>query len=222
MKKRKTKNHIRISHHTSNIVSIIICIIAIGLLIATCLNSYYANKQQAKNIQDINRIIVQLSSEDPYSNESALEDIYLSYYSSIDQKATDSISIAISFFGFIFSLVTIVNTVISVTLPKQFENSLIEIESRVKEVERSAQESTNAARYVDSISSKKTTREKINAITSIIDTYGDNAGEFFFLAVFYTMTLRTMTTQKPTIYVLKRQEAQNMYSTTAWVYCILT
>lgn len=181
MKKRRTMNkQRRATFHASNVIAITLCIITMGLLIATCLNTYFVNRQQEKYIRDINKLMVQISSNVEVSNEETLEDIYLAYYNDIDQKATDSINVALSFFGFIFSLVTIVNTIISVRIPKQFENSLREIDVRIKEVERSARESTNSARYVDSVSSKKTTREKIDAITAIIEDYGDNSGEFYF------------------------------------------
>lgn len=181
MKKRKTiSKQRREAFHVSSVISITLCIITMGLLIATCLNTYFVNRQQERNIRDINKLMVQISSNVEVSDEETLEDIYLAYYNDIDQKATDSINVALSFFGFIFSLVTIVNTIISVIIPKQFENSLSEIDDRIKEVERSARESTNAARYVNSISSKKTTREKIDAITAVIEDYGDNSGEFYF------------------------------------------
>lgn len=65
-------------------------------------------------------------------------------------------------------------------MPKQFENSLLEIDNRIKEIELHARESTNAAHYVNAVSSKKTTKEKIDAITAVIDDYGDNSGEFYF------------------------------------------
>lgn len=181
MKKRKTKNtQRRTTFHTSSVISITLCIITMGLLIATCLYTYFINRQQEEHIRDINKLMVQISSDVDVSNEETLEDIYLSYYNDIDQKATDSINVALSFFGFIFSLITIVNTIIAVRIPKQFENSLSEIDEQIKEVERRAREATNAARYVDSVSSKKTTREKIDAITAIIEDYGDNSGEFYF------------------------------------------
>ena len=185
MNKRKTKKRRFSILHTSNIISITLCIITTGLLIATCLNTYFANKQQAKNIQDVNKLIIQISNDTEFSAEEALEDIYLSYYNDIDQKATDSINIALSFFGFIFSLITIVNTVIAISIPKQFENSLDKIDGRIKEVEKSARESTNAAHYIDSVSSKKTTREKIDAITTVIEDYGDNSGDFYFARGFF-------------------------------------
>lgn len=181
MKKRKSiKKQGRIVFHTSNVISVTLCIITAGLLIATCLYTYFVNRQQEEHIRDINKLMVQFSSDVDVSNEETLEDIYLSYYNDIDQKATDSINVALSFFGFIFSLITIVNTIIAVRIPKQFENNLSEIDERIKEVERSARESTNAARYVDSVSSKKTTREKIDAITAVIEDFGDNSGEFYF------------------------------------------
>ena len=181
MKKRRTMNkQRRATFHASSVIAITLCIITMGLLIATCLNTYFVNRQQEKNIRDINKLMMQISSNVEVSNEETLEDIYLAYYNDIDQKATDSINVALSFFGFIFSLITIVNTIISVRIPKQFENSLSEIDDRIKEVERSARESTNSARYVNSVSSKKTIREKIDAITAVIEDYGDNSGEFYF------------------------------------------
>ncbi len=180
MAKRKAKKQIHLLLHTSNIITVTICIISIGVLIATYLNVYFSNKQQAKNIEDINKLMIQISSDSELTSEEVLENIYLSYYNAIDQKATDSINIALAFFGFIFSLITIVNTITSVRLPKRFENSLFEIDNRIKEVEHLARESTNAAHYVDSVSSKKTTKEKIDAITSVIEDWGDNSGNFYF------------------------------------------
>lgn len=180
MAKRKAKKQVYSLLHASSIIAITICIISIGLLIATCLNVYFVNKQQAKNIEDINKLMIQISRGADFTTENALEDIYLSYYNAIDQKATDSINTALSFFGFIFSLITIVNTIIAVRMPKQFENSLLEIDNRIKEVERNARESTNAAHLVNAVSSKKTTKEKIDAITAVIEDYGDNSGEFYF------------------------------------------
>lgn len=150
MKNRRTiSKQRREAFHVSSVISITLCIITMGLLIATCLNTYFVNRKQERNIRDINKLMVQISSNVEVSDEETLEDIYLAYYNDIDQKATDSINVALSFFGFIFSLVTIVNTIISVRIPKQFENSLSEIDDRIKEVERSARESTNAARYVN-------------------------------------------------------------------------
>ncbi len=166
--------------HTSNIITITLCIISIGILIATFLNTYFTNKYQEENIKDINKMLIQISSDSEFTSDETLEDIYMSYYNAIDQKATDSINIALSFFGFIFSLITIVNTIVAIRMPKQFEDSLIKIDERIKRVEINARESTNAVRFVDSVSSKKTTREKIDAITSVIEDYGDNSGEFFF------------------------------------------
>ena len=180
MAKRKAKKQVHSLLHTSSIIAITICIISIGLLIATCVNVYFVNKQQAKNIENINKLVIQISSNPEFTTENALEDIYLSYYNAIDQKATDSINTALSFFGFIFSLITIVNTIIAVKMPKQFEDSLFEIDNRIKEVERHARESTNAVHYVNAVSSKKTTKEKIGAITAVIEDYGDNSGEFYF------------------------------------------
>lgn len=180
MAKRKAKKQVHSLLHTSSIIAITVCIISMGLLIATCVNVYFINKQQTKNIENINKLVIQISNDSEFTTENALEDIYLSYYNAIDQKATDSINTALSFFGFIFSLITIVNTIIAVRMPKQFEDSLLEIDNRIKEVELHARESTNAAHYVNAVSSKETTKEKIDAITAVIEDYGDNSGEFYF------------------------------------------
>lgn len=102
MAKRKAKKQVHSLLYTSSIIAITICIISMGLLIATCVNIYSINKQQAKNIEKINKLLIQISCDSEFTTENALEDIYLSYYNAIDQKATDSINTALSFFGFIF------------------------------------------------------------------------------------------------------------------------
>lgn len=180
MRKRRTRKKERAVFHTSNVIFTILCIITIGLLIATCLNIYFVNKQIERNIRDINKLVLQISSVSDVSTEETLEDIYLSYYNNIDQKAADSINIALSFFGFIFSMVTIVNTIVAIRIPKHFEENILDIDEKIKIVERNVCESTNAVHYIDSLLSKKTIREKIDAITDIIEDYGDNSGEFYF------------------------------------------
>lgn len=180
MFKRTIRKKGQAAFFTSNVISVILCIITMGLLIATCLNTHCVNKRQAKSIQEINELALQISNGSELSTEKTLESIYLSYYNGLDQKATDSINVALSFFGFIFSLVTIVNTIITITIPRKFEKNLYEIEDRIKEVERNARECTNAVHYIDSVSSKKTIREKIDAITNTIEEYGDNSGHFYF------------------------------------------
>lgn len=163
-----------------NCVPIILCVISIGLLISTCLNIRFFNEQVSIKIKEINEILLSMEKDSEYTEEKILENIYMSYYNSIDQKATDSINTALSFFGFVFSLVTIINTVIAIRLPKQYEEKLAEIDKKMQQIEHSVEETKISTNYNSSIIFKKTKKEKIDAITELIDEYGDNSGEFYF------------------------------------------
>ncbi|MBE5885168.1 MAG: hypothetical protein E7284_02055 [Lachnospiraceae bacterium] len=169
------------SVYSINYITIVLCIISLALLIVTCINHYNMQRSYSDKLVEIDRRIVAITSSDI---EDELENIYLEYYNQIDQKATDTINIVVAFFGTVFSLTTIVNTIVAVRIPKQFEDKMDDMDVKIKDIEKRAISIIASAMYTELTSSKSTTREKISAITEIIDEHGDETGDFYFLRGF--------------------------------------
>lgn len=182
---KKTKARSKGGLYSINIISIILCIIAIALMIVTCIIFYNGQKNYSKKMLEIDKRIVTIASyETGKGIEEELNNIYLDYYNQIDQKATEAINVVLAFLGVVFSLTTIVNTIISVRIPKQFEDKLYEMDKKIEDIERRAIRTIALTMNVESTTAHATTREKISAITEIIDTLGDKAGEFVSLRGF--------------------------------------
>lgn len=175
MKKKKI-----ISLGSTNIVSIVVCVLAIGVLIYSCVETYNMEKNFSQQKLQIEKYITSIQLENQVDEENELSDVYLNYYNQIDQKATDTINKIISFVAFVFSMITITNTIVAIRLPKNFEDKIKEIDLRIHEIEVAANESKAAAKYISNVHVKETVREKIEEISQVINEYGDTSGELYF------------------------------------------
>ncbi len=165
---------------TTNIIFLVLLAITIAITMVTLIECHNIRKYIAEEKTNIENIIAN-SIYDKFETEENLEELYESYYGELAQKADSTIDKIIAFVGCIFGITTIVNTIIALRLPKHYDEKQEKLEKMVNEVYSYAKEAKSYAKVMSVETSKLTTREKINSLSSyIIDNNMVQSSEMYF------------------------------------------
>lgn len=165
----------------ANIMFFVLLSITIATTVVALMECYNIRKYIVEEKQVIEAIVFQNTSNS-HGTDVQLKELYDSYYSNIEQKANETIDKIIAFVGSIFSITTIVNTVIALRMPNYYESRQEDLERMVKKVYSYANEAKAYAKTMSIENSKSSTREKINTLTAyILDDEVVESSELYFI-----------------------------------------
>lgn len=130
---------------------------------------------------EINTLYAELDSQNNGNEHVSLSDMenkYLSYYESIDQKAESAINKIIAFIGIVFTATVVVNTVATVNLSGTYERKIDAIEKQLGDARSDSVKAKVAAKEAQAYA-KKTKYEQISVLSGLIQETPDDPDLYF-------------------------------------------
>lgn len=186
--------------HVMNWFFVILLFITLAYSIVTYIEFTHMQTQFENQILEIKKVSNNILCDGRHIPSDAIDqmsDTYLEYYNNMDQKFDSTLNKIIAFIACIFSVTTILNTVLSLHMPKVFEDNLNNLTKQLEDIKKASKDtadqlkdvekaSTEVADQLESVkeASQKTKvyldvtndiltadtpTEKINALTSYID-----------------------------------------------------